>query len=30
MIVLNFETWEEFDAAIGQIAGAYAEASQVD
>jgi len=26
MIVLNFETWEEFDAAIGQIAGAYAEA----
>jgi hypothetical protein len=27
MIVLNFETWEEFDAAIGQIATAYAEAA---
>ena len=28
MIVLKFDTWEEFDDAIGSIATAFAEASK--
>jgi hypothetical protein len=28
MIVLNFETWEEFDEAIASIATAYSEAAK--